>query len=247
MSQTTTTAAQMITRAMQQLGELGSGETADSFMLETGLYLLNQLLNSFSANPVLCPYILTLTFNLVPGQNDYILSNVTLPIDVLSNRMVSLTYANFSLLGSANIIYPLTIISKTQFYTLTRISNLQALPAYIFLNKQNEESILTIYPAPDQPYPLTIQGKFMIDQLTTFESIIQVPLYYEDFLRYALCRRMKSFYPSSNWDKESEDEYQRLFASLLSSNEVDMTIRPSNILTRSQNGFYWQTILSYAS
>lgn len=242
MAQILRTVNDLIVLSMYQTGELGVGEPLDQFMLNTSLYCLNDMLNQFSVSSIYVPFLKSLSFVMAPNQQTYSISNIA-PADVFSNRILDLSFANFTV--EDNLIYPLQIATKAEFYGITRLTNLVARPSMIFLNIQNTESYLTFYPIPDQPYPCEVQVKQYIDNMANQDTLeIFIAPYYERFLRYALVRELKAFYPSANWSQEQEQDYQRMFNDLKAKNETDMTVRPSVILVTPQL-YYWQNILSY--
>jgi hypothetical protein len=143
-----------------------------------------------------------------------------------------------------NLVYPLRIINKATYYNVVRQNDLLARPGFIFLDKQANESFITVYPVPDQPYKFTIQVKSMLNSLGPQQSIGELAPYYYGFLKYALARKFLAYYPSGNWPQTNEDEYQDYYNNLKNANETDLTIRPSVILTAPEP-FYWPNILSY--
>jgi len=179
---------------------------------------------------------------MVPNQQTYSISDIIVS-DIVSNRILDLSFATFTVQGE--LIYPLRIINKAQFYDITRLNNLVARPSMIFLDIQAEESFVTFYPIPDQPYPCQLKLKQYMNNFTTQDILeVFVSPYFERFLKYALTRELKMFYPSANWTQEAEQDYQRMFDDLKAKNETDVTIRPSIILVTPQL-YYWQNILSY--
>jgi hypothetical protein len=240
MSQAPRTTNDLIVYAGRLLGEVGTDETPDAVLLQTGLFVLNALLAQFSTNSIYVPFIQDLSFTMVVGQQTYSVSNIV-PADLNFNRIISIEYANFTV---QTIDYPLKVINKSEFYNIVRLTNLQARPGFVLLDKQINESFLIFYPFPDQPYPCNIRVKFMIDDLSANATVDQVPTYYQYFLIYALAKALKNYYPTGNWTPESESEYQRIFADLRVSNETDMTIRTSAIL-ETPRPFYWPNILAY--
>lgn len=240
MSQVTRTTDELIVNSLYLLGELGVAETPDAFMLSTGLELINEILDKCAADSIYIPFLTTLSFNLIAGQAEYSVS--TLPgADVVGDRIVDLSFANYSI---NTIDYPIKIVNKAQYYGIVRQTNLNARPGLVFLNKQDTESFLTFYPAPDQNYPCQIRVKGMINQLTEHEDITELPPNWYGFLKYALARKFRSYYPSGNWNDTAEAEYQDYYQTLKNVNETDLTIRPSVLLNASQP-FYWQIILAY--
>ena len=244
MSQVVRTTNELIINSLYLIGELGVGETPDSFMLSSGLELINELLDKFASDSIYIPFLTTVEFDMVAGQAAYTLSDMV-PADVDTNRIVDLSLANYTVPSAGQgIIYPLQIINKAEYYGVTRLTPLNTRPAYIFLNKQDNESIVTLYPAPDQPYPCDLQVKSMLNQLIANQTLGELPPFYYGFMKYCLARKFLSYYPSGNWPETSEQEYQDYFNIIKNANETDLTVRPSAILSRPEP-FYWQNILAY--
>jgi hypothetical protein len=244
MPQVTKTTNQLIINSLYLLGELGVGETPDAFMLSSGLELINELLTKFAADSIYIPYLTELSFNLVAGQATYSISDMV-PADVVGDRIVDLSFANYTVPSAGQgIIYPLQIINKAQYYGVTRLLPLNTRPGFIFLDKQDLASYVTLYPAPDQPYPCLLGVKSMLNSLVANQSLEELPPFYYGFLKYCLARKFLSYYPSGNWPETAEQEYQDYFNTIKNSNETDLTVRPSAILSRPEP-FYWQNILAY--
>jgi hypothetical protein len=244
MSQAVRTTNELIINSLYLLGELGVGETPDSFMLSTGLDLINELLDKFDADSIYIPYLTTVNFDMVAGQRTYTFSDMV-PADVSTNRIVDLSMATYTVPSAGQgITYPLQIINKAQYYGVTRLTPLNTRPGFIFLDKQANESLITLYPSPDQPYPCQLQVKSMLNKLVANQTLGELPPYYYGFMKYALARKFLAYYPSGNWPKENEDEYLDYYNNLKNANETDLTIRPSAILDRPEP-FYWQNILAY--
>lgn len=244
MAQVTRTTNELIINALYLTGELGVGETPDSFMLSSGLELINELIDKFSADSIYIPYLKELSFTMVSGQAAYTVSDMV-AADVTSNRIVDLSFANYTVPNAGQgIIYPLKIINKAQYYNVTRLLPLNTRPGFIFLDKQATESIVTLYPAPDQAYPCVLGVKVMINKLVANQDLTELPPFYYGFMKYALARKFLAYYPSANWAETSEQEYQDYYNIIKNVNETDLTIRPSSVLSKPEP-FYWQNILAY--
>ncbi len=244
MTQVTRTTNELIINALYLTGELGVGEPADSFMLSSGLELINELIDKFASDSIYIPYLKELSFTMVANQASYTVSDMVVA-DVTSNRIVDLSFANYTVPSAGQgIIYPLQIINKAQYYGVTRLLPLNTRPGFIFLDKQATESIVTLYPAPDQPYPCLLGVKVMINQLAANEDLTELPPFYYGFMKYALARKFLAYYPSANWSETSEQEYQDYYNIIKNANETDVTVRPSAVLSRPEP-FYWQNILAY--
>lgn len=185
----------------------------------TTLYLATSSANALAGN-----FINILT----PGSGTNIITTFNFPTQPVNSTLV----------------YPLRIINKAQYWNVVRQTNLLARPGFIFLNKQATESFITVYPVPDQPYACKLQMKLMINSLSNMQSIVELPPMYYGFLKYAVARKLISYYPSANWPQQNEDEYQDYYNLLKNINETDLTLRPSVTLTAPEP-FYWPNILSY--
>ena len=166
---------------------------------------------------------------------------------IYSNPIVDLSFANYFVptTGPTQLIYPLRIISKAEFYDVTRQSNLTTRPIYIFFNKQPTQSFIEIYPIPDQTYQCQIQVKSQLGQLIQQSSLGNLPPHYYGVLKYAVARKFLSYYPSGNWTPQSEEDYQSYMSIMKNTNETDLTLRPSAIMTVS-DPYYWQNILTFS-
>lgn len=252
MSQVVRTTNELIVNALYLTGELGVGEPADDFMLTTGLDLINELLDKFSADSIYIPFLTSLESVFNPGQHTYVVSDMEpagINVDIVADRFVDLSFANYEVpVGSSpnqtRLVYPLRIISKEEYYGVIRQNTLMTRPGFIFMNKQDLYTEFTVYPAPDQPYPYKIQVKSMLNQLGNQDTLGELPPNYYGFMKYALARKFLGYYPSANWPSTNEDEYQDYYNTFKNANETDMTIRPSVIFTAPEP-FYWPNIISY--
>jgi len=182
-------------------------------------------------------YLAATSQNAFTGTFIHLLTN-GLPTNVL-------TTFNFPIQPvQGTLCYPLRIINKATYWNVVRQTNLLSRPGFIFLNKQATESFITVYPVPDQPYAVKLQVKVMINELSTQESLIELPPIYYRLLKYSLARAFRAYYPSSNWPDTNEEIYQDTYNTVKNINETDLTLRPSVTLTAPEP-FYWPNILSY--
>lgn len=245
MAQIVYTTNDLIVNSLYLIGELGVGETPDAFMLTTGLELLNELLNKFASDSIFVPYLTEINFNFVVGQETYSISDM-IPSDITQNQFIDLSFANYTLPPADNnsISYPLRIISKEEYYNVGRQTHLLTRPAVIFMNKQPLQTLVTVYPIPDQPYPCSLKVKCFLNSLSQQDTLSELPPNAYGFLKYALARKFLAYYPSGNWPAQNEAEYQDYYQLFKNTNETDLTVRPSAILAN-VDGFYWQLILTY--
>lgn len=246
MAQIVRTTNDAIVKSLYLLGELGVGETPDAFMLSTGLELINELLDKFSSDGIYIPYLTSINFTMEVGKSSYSVSDMIIGSDIHADRIIDLSFANYIVptSGDTQLIYPMRIISKAQYYGVIRQTNLLTRPGFILLDKQPQESFLIVYPYPDQPYPCSVQVKSMLNSLGNQDTLGELPPNYYGFLKYALARKFRAYYPSNNWPETNEQEYNDYYETFKNTNETDLTIRPSVVLTAPEP-FYWPNILSY--
>lgn len=240
MTQVTRTVNELIVSSLYLIGELRVGETADNFMLNSGLEIINATLDRLSADSIYIPFLTTINFTMVPNQSTYTVSNIV-PADITADRIVDLTYVNYSF---SSIVYQARVINEATYRNVVRLNNLIGRPGFVWLEKKDVQSNVVFYPAPDQPYNCEINAKVMIDKLDANEDLNELPPFYYEFLKYALGRKFKQYYPTANWTPESEKEYQDMLSMLTGASEVDLTLRPSSVLD-SPMPFYWPNILAY--
>lgn len=247
MTQIVSTTNELLVDSYQLIGELADNEIPSGLMLSRGLNLINEILAKFTSDSIYVPYLTTLNSTFKVGQGTYSVSDMISDTDIISDRIIDLSFANYTVqsTGTESIVYPLFIISKAEYYNVTRLDKLQTRPSFIFLDKQAVESFLIVYPVPDQPYPFSVQVKVMLDSVTANQDLSELPPYYYGFLKYAVGRKLKAYYPSANWPEENEKEYEEYITNLKNANETDLTIRPSAICRVEQPFYWWQNILAY--
>lgn len=100
MAQVIRTTNDVIVNSLYLLGELGVGETPDAFMLKTGLDLINELLDKFSSDSIYIPYLTTLDHTFIVGKDTYSISDMILGTDITADRVVDLSFANYTVPGT---------------------------------------------------------------------------------------------------------------------------------------------------
>ena len=105
MPQTDFTVNNAIINSLYLVGELAVGEAPDGFMLQTGLELFNELLDKFSSDSIYIPYLTTISSQFNVGQDTYSISDIV-PANLTSDRVVDLTFANYTVPSTGVNIAP---------------------------------------------------------------------------------------------------------------------------------------------
>ncbi len=226
MAQDSRSVNDIINNAFYLLGEVTPDVIPSASMVNTGLYILNDMLDSFSSLGVYVPFIKTIDVTLTPGQGTYTISNIV-PADFNFNRLVELDYVTVTI---QQISYPVNVVDRAVILNQVRFSQGQTRPGAVFMDKLDLQTNLTFYPKPDQAYECQIRAKFMFDRLSLFQVITEVPPKYFKFLRYALARELRAYYPSSSWNEITENEYQMMLKNIKASPEINILINPDGLL-----------------
>ena len=235
MAQDSRTVNDIINNAFYLLGEVTPDTIPSASMVDRGLFLLNDMLDSFSGEGVFIPTIKEVSVTLTPNQATYTVSNIV-PADFNLNRIVEL---DFVIIRQENIDYPIRIVDRAVVLNVIRYPTLVGLPDKVFLDRLELQSNLTFYPTPSLAFNVKMRAKFMLDRLSMFQVINEVPPYYYKFLRYGLARELSSYYPSSQWKEVQENEYQMMLQRIKGSAEVNLLIDPDYILLSPfRHGYY---------
>lgn len=232
MAQANRTVNDLINEAYYLIGEVSPDTIPTASMVERGLQVLNETLDSFLG--VLIPYIKTIDITLTPNKATYSVSNV-IPADFDFNRIVELDFVTLNYL---NTNYPIRIVDRAVILNQIRYPTAYTRPYYIYLDNLDLQSNLVFYPSPDLAYNISIRAKFMMNNFELYKVITEVPPKYFKFLKYSLARELRSYYPSSNWPETSEDTYQKMLKNAKSGSEINMLINPDPILMTPWNRNY---------
>lgn len=172
------TVTQLITRAYQLSGIVPIGlKTVSGEQLETGLYLLNNILAMKSADIGRIPYFTNYTFNAVAGQELYVIPN-----------LLSIETFVFYL---QTIRYPLRFENRDAYFGSARTEGILSLPYKYYLERQLGGSNLYIYFLPDQDYSMELWGKFALTSVTINQDLTAtLDGFYIEYLHYALADEM---------------------------------------------------------
>lgn len=235
MTQDTRTTNDIINNAFYYLGEITPDVIPSASLVSRGLFLLNNMLDSFSRLGVYIPLIKLINVTLVPGQATYVISNIV-PADFNFDRIVELDFVNISI---ENISYPVRVVDRAVLLNNVRYTLIQQRPGSVYIDKLELQTNITFYPVPDLAYETEIRAKFMLDRLSLFQIINELPPYYYDFLITALARKLHNYYPSTAWTPEKEMEYKEMVEEIRAAAEINLLINPDNILMNPfQYGYY---------
>lgn len=218
----------IINNAFYMLGEFSPNKIPESRDVAQGLYLLNDMLDYFSSKGVLIPFFTESVFTMTPGKGSYTFSKTINNADVDSERIVELDFVNII---NEGVSYEVRVLPISQFKKITLLQDLQSWPSACYLQREPLKSVITFHPKPQLSFECRVTGKYMLDHLELTDQIDEIPAYYFRFLRYALARELKEFYPSSHWSEASENEFKTMYKSMAAATDLDVSLEPSRILS----------------
>lgn len=196
--------------------------------MSKGVQFLNQLYKSYSSSSLLLPIAQKITFNVAIGQQFVTFGDPTyVPTpDVAIGRLSNLERAWLNLDG---VDYPLIDESRGVFFGSYKFQPQQGLPRFVIITNDLNLTTMQLYPAPSQVYTLFVYGKFEPGLFVEGGTMVQLPLYQQLFLQFALAKYL-AFYKgrSSAWDQKLEAEFQSLKDEIESVSTMDLVIDSAN-------------------
>lgn len=229
MSEPTQGIRQFVTNAYQLIGANTPTVPLQGSDLSTGILVLNQLLLSYAANGLMltvseqADYLLGIgQGTITTGEPDY----VPTPDISVPGRLVNLNNAWVTLDG---VTYPLIDESRTEFWSSYKYEPLMGLPRYIIVQPNNNLTTIQVFPAPSQPFLLSIYGKWQQSTLTSNSDLSSLPTYYQRFLQFALARDLSLYKGRAEaWTERLELTYSEAKADMEAASSQNLDININN-------------------
>lgn len=227
----------LIGSAFRTIQMYAPGEEIENVDLAAGFELLNQLLDLWSNENLMCFAVLQQVLNLRPTVYQYTLG----PGGDLEFRPLSLKFGpgNAFVLDNNGNRYAVEVITKEQWNSIGNISNTNSnFPDRIYFDPQFPLGILYVYPVPNIAYPLYFDS---VQQLTEFESIdvdVNLPRGYSEALRLNLAVRLKSQFPAAILDDDTRGMAIEAKAVIKRTNmQVLNAVYDADIIARAKNTY----------
>lgn len=193
-----------------------------------GVQYMNELLQNFAGTGLLLPLTREVTFALSIGTGTVTFADASvLPAaDVQQGR---LTMVDNVWLVLNNVTYPLINITGSEFNDSYKLDTLQSLSKYYVVEFGVDTTTLRLYPAVSAAYTLHVVGKFEYSEVGQNDNMSFLPLYYIDFLRLALARKLCLYKGRTEaWNQMLELQYQENYDRILSISPVNTDINPDD-------------------
>lgn len=230
------TVNELVREAYEAAALLEEDEDLSAAKLNRGVSILNQLVSQFNTGEIV-PYYQNMSFNLVGGQSEYVLS-LAEDADVETNPLIQLSNALITVTGQT---FALEIITDQEYFNTWQNTATIAQPWQVYLDSGINTSTLTFYPTPDQAYSCQIRGKFTISNFVANTDITNLPSYYYQYLIFLLAKRLAVSYPSGVWTQLAQDFLDDAENAVRSANKLNVQVNNSPALIG--NGGFYNNIL----
>ena len=200
--------------------------------LSIGIATLNRLLNQYSATGLMITVSQQVDYLLSIGQGTITIGDATyVPTPDLTpptcpGRLANLLNAWITL---DNVTYPLIDESRTEFFSSYKYAPLAGLPRYVIVQPQTNLTVFQVYPAPSQPYLLSIYGKWQLQSLTSNDDMSSLPSYYYLYLQFALAKHLAVYKARiAAWVPELEAMYRDLEKDMIASSSTNLDVNINN-------------------
>jgi hypothetical protein len=179
-----TTAVDLITLALKDIGALGIGQSISADDTADALATLNMMLGLWQGER-LSVYHLVDTAIPSTGAQSYTVGtggnfNIQRPI------AINAAYARLNAGSSTPIDYPVTIIDAREDYARIALKSLQSFPSYAYYDPAFPLGNLIFYPVPNNTFQLHIVTMEALPQFSTPATVINLPPEYMAAIRYNL-------------------------------------------------------------
>lgn len=148
-------------------------QSVDGQQETDGLTLLNDLLAIKTADSPLIPYFTEYDFNAVVGQQVY-----TIPNLIMAETVVFFI---------GDVRYQMSPQGRKAYYGTGRVENINSLPFNYHIERQKGGALLNLYFYPADTYPMTLWGKFSLNNVTLDQDLsLILDNYYLVYLKYGL-------------------------------------------------------------
>lgn len=179
----TTTARDLITSALQDLGVIGSDETASDSDAEICLKALNRMIESWQNDSLLIYSILNRIFPFVDGQQTY-----TIGTGGNFNTPRPVKFVDVYVRDQFGNDYPMYISNQEEWSEIITKYTDSPLPTVMYPDGDFPLQHLNFWPIPDGGgYSANLWMWQNIQEFTTLDTVVVLPPGYELAIEYNLC------------------------------------------------------------
>jgi hypothetical protein len=235
-----TTAADLITLALKDIGALGIGQAISAEDTADALATLNMMLGQWDAER-LSVYHLVDTAKQSTGAQSYTVGlggdfNVTRPIKI------NAAYARLASSGAGSAVdYRISMIDAREDYARISLKTLSSFPEWAFYDSAYPLGNLFLYPVPNSSYELHIVTMETLPQFATAATVVNLPPPYVAAIRYCL-----AIYLCPSYQIEPTPSLARLAVNARRvikrmNNQIPALTMPRGLVSKSRYNIYSDT------
>lgn len=193
------TALDVITDALQMLGVYDPNETLTDADAQTGLSVLNDMLDSWSNESLTTFAWLTNSFPLVANQQSYTVGpggnfNTTRPLQILTGP------GTCFIRDTNSNDYPVDVVAQDVWNLIGLKDNTSDIPDTLFYDPQFPLGIINMFPVPIITYTLFFSSQLQLADLPLITTPISLPPGYKLALGTNLAVALKPYFADGNLD-----------------------------------------------
>jgi hypothetical protein len=235
-----TTAVDLITLALKDIGALGIGQSVSAEDTADALATLNMMLEAWQIERLMVYHLID-TAHQANGSVSYTVGvggdfNIARPIKI------NAAYARLQSSGAGSAVdYRITMIDAREDYARISLKTLNSFPEYGFYDSAFPLGNLFLYPVPNSSYELHIVTMDVLPQFPAPATTINLPPGYKAAIRYNL-----AIWLAGSYQLDAPRSVQILAASTKRSikrmnNQIPSLVMPRGLMTKSRYNIYSDT------
>lgn len=165
-----TTASDVINSALRSVGQLAEGETPSSETSDDCLALLNEMLDSWSNERLMAPYLQEETFSLSASDASYTIGSSG---DFNTTRPLSVDDGSYTVLSGTS--YPLRGINRAQYDSIPVKATEATFPNVFYYEASYPLATIYFYPVPSATISFRMVSWKQQTTLSTLATAFSVP------------------------------------------------------------------------
>lgn len=232
-----TTAVDLITLALKDIGALGVGQAISAEDTADALATLNMMLDTWQIERLMVYHLID-TAKQSTGAQSYTVGvggdfNITRPIKI------NAAYARLQSSGAGSAVdYRISMIDAREDYSRISLKTLSSFPEWAFYDSAFPLGNLFLYPVPNSSYELHIVTMDVLPQFPTAATVINLPPGYKAAIRFNL-----AVWLGGSYQLDVPGSIQKLAASTKRSirrmnNQIPQLTMPRGLMTKSRYNIY---------
>lgn len=184
-----TTARDVITQAMKDIGAIGVGQTPSAEDITDGFVRLNGMISQWAQKRWIVYHLINQVFT-ATGAVSY---SIGLGGDIDTTRPAKVQAAFFRLQtsGSGNAVdYQLEVLNAREDYNRIALKQMNSFPVCLFYDSGYPLGHIYIWPVPNSSYEIHLTLKQPLTQFTNLSDTVVFPPEYEEAMRLNLAVRL---------------------------------------------------------